>query len=215
MFSFFINIIKHFYKKEEEIIIKEEPQMTLEEKLDKLIHKYSEEYSEKVITPKDFDPNKPSILVVDDNEMVKSLYAYDFRKVDHLLQYKIKHKYNVIYALGNNAGILALQYIIRDYNIKIAILDLSLGNLYEVEDDIFIEIDGVDVAMCLEKYLPEAKYRFITAHNIEYSVGIIEEYINKSDLYLKKDIRTLTINKIDKDKDKLLISIIKENDNAE
>ncbi|EPU3828892.1 hypothetical protein ACVWU4_000872 [Campylobacter coli] len=191
----------------------EKPDIPVDVKIDKLIANNSDDYPIEVLTPKNFDKNKPSILIVDDNEYIKDLYEYDFKQLDRIANEPISSKYNIIYALGDNSGMLALQYIVRDFNIKIALLDLTLAKLYNIEEDT-LELDGVDLAIALEKYLPNTLYRFLSAHNLEYPIGILMEYLKKASKYLNRDLAAITINKSIRNKEEIFLNLIKEYENG-
>lgn len=214
-----LNLFKYFniFKKDNEVDDESddvELNIPLSVKIDKLIANSVDKYSIDKLTYKGFDKNKPSILIVDDNEYVKDIYSYDFKKMNALTSEDILSKYNIIYALGEQCGLDALNYIVRDFNIKIALLDLTLTRLYHVEDDLFMELDGIDIAIALEKYLPNTVYRFLTAHNLNYPIGIIEEYLNKSTTYLNKELPDITINKSNRNKEAIYLELIREHENA-
>ena len=206
--------IFNLFKSKTDNNTEEKPDIPVDVKIDKLIANNSDDYPIEVLTPKNFDKNKPSILIVDDNEYIKDLYEYDFKQLDRIANEPISSKYNIIYALGDNSGMLALQYIVRDFNIKIALLDLTLAKLYNIEEDTFIELDGVDLAIALEKYLPNTFYRFLSAHNLEYPIGILMEYLKKANKYLNRDLAVLTINKSIRNKEEVFLNLIKEYENG-
>jgi len=126
------------------------------------------------------DPNKESILLLDDNSGVISFLMDDFNSIkknggfDHT-------KYNVLKLDTKLAAfkLRALLYSNKKLRIKYAILDITLGGTLYSNEGRNITLDGVDSLLDILEVHPDVKYFFYTGNKLNPYIKKNEEIISK------------------------------------
>jgi len=141
-----------------------------------------------------YDSNKPTILIMDDIIDTYSLYEIDFTKMQIKYQRDIFAEFNVMVALGAEAGFIAYKYIAEKYPIDYAILDITIGSIMKFDNGEFLDIDGVDIGIAILKR-GKSKVLFSTAHTLNRKNLVMEYYITKFEEYNGGDISKYSISK--------------------
>lgn len=113
------------------------------------------------------DNSKPTLLIMDDMRLSKRIYEAEFNKIKNKYNKDPREEFNIVWALGPNAGYETIKFI-KKHNVDYSILDITLGNPIKLSDGRYIEIDGIDVAACINKYCSNSKYIFSTAHTFNF-----------------------------------------------
>lgn len=114
----------------------------------------------------EYDPNKKTILIMDDFEGIISIVLDDFDIISKIYGLDIKTDFNILCSTGNFAAFDVMNFLDKSSKkIDFAILDITLGGM-DVRDNEIIELDGVDVAFKLQDRNPDFKVLFCTGHNI-------------------------------------------------
>ena len=150
----------------------------------------------------DFDEDKPSILLVEDNEGVVNFLKEDVQYLEEngLLN---NREYNILTFTSNLAAFNfeVAQRKMCGLNIKYAILDITLGGSIMTEDG-NIKYTGVDVYEMILKYNPNVKVLFYTGNNlnpyINANAKLIEQFKN---ITKGKDIKDYILFKTSLDMD--------------
>lgn len=128
-----------------------------------------------VETDIEYDPNKPTMLILDDQESVITLFRKLLRKM------KLLDKFNIIMLSGEDVAIkiLKLLNLRQDVDIDIIITDITYGGSVKIGDKI-VDYDGVELVGILKELFPKLLYRFLTGHNVtEVSTPWIYEKYSK------------------------------------
>jgi len=138
---------------------------------------------------KDYDPNKPSVLLFDDNYGVISFLKDDLEELDEENKINLKN-YNIIEFTSKYAGFQALATL-KSYsglNIKYAIFDLTLGGgVYdEVKGNVIL--DGVDIFENVRYYNPDMRYIFFTGNKLNPYINKNKEIMDKFEKISGEDI---------------------------
>jgi len=128
----------------------------------------------------DYDANKPSILILDDNMGVVSFIKDDLVELYEDGVFDI-NKYNILTFSSQNASFI-LSAALKRYdglNIVFGIFDLTIGGGVYDEKHGNIILDGVDSMIECKELNPDMEYLFFTGNKMN-------EYITKNKLILKK-----------------------------
>jgi len=122
----------------------------------------------------DFNPNKDSILIVDDNPGIISFILDDLEELEGF------DNYNIITFDTNYAAYQfeATQQGYGGLNIKYAILDLTLGGTIPTEDGP-VKYTGVDIFQQITIFNPEVKVLFYTGNSLNDYVATSKKIINQ------------------------------------
>jgi len=140
-----------------------------------------------------YDPNKETLLIMDDIDDTYTMYEIDFDKIKLLKDKDIYARFNVVTAMGVEAGFLAYKAIQYGLKIDYAILDITVGNMIKFSNGEYLDIDGVDIGLMLLKN--DTKIIFSTVHTMNKKMLVMEYYINKFENCEGKDITDYTMNK--------------------
>ena len=104
--------------------------------------------------------------------------------------------YNVLYFIGKNVG-FSFLYFLETSNIKIdyAVLDITINTFAKVEDSV-LEIDGVDLAIYIDKKYSDCKVMFNTAHTMNPRNPTVSSYMSKFKQHFNVGIEKYSINKL-------------------
>ena len=175
-----INKIKDYFKEEVEFSIDAD--------------RYGIDKSNNVIydsyeLPKDYDCNKPTIILVDDNVTMMSILDDDLAYLDKEHSISIKD-YNVLKFSTNMAGFLYEDFLnMENIQVSFAILDITL-NGSRLCNGINVELDGVDLAISTWKRFPTANIVFYTGNTLNSHIKKIGDMRDKF-----KDFRFESIDK--------------------
>ena len=160
----------------------------------------------------EYDKDKPTIIMVDDLLPTKVLYDVAIKNIKHVKfnkdrneyevdythdnKIKVLEDYNVLYFIGKNVGFSFLHFL-ETSNIKIdyAVLDITINTLAKVDDNI-LEIDGVDLAIYIDKKYPDCKIMFNTAHTMNPRNPTVSSYMSKFKQHFNVGIEKYSINKL-------------------
>lgn len=140
-----------------------------------------------------YDSNKETLLIMDDIIDTYTMYEIDFDKIKILNNEDVFKRFNVLKAIGVEAGFLAYKAIVENIKIDYAILDITVGNMVKFDNGEYLEIDGVDIGLMLLK--KDAKIIFSTVHTMNKKMMVMEYYINKFEDCGKNDIANYTMTK--------------------
>ena len=109
----------------------------------------------------DYDTTKPTILILDDQESVITLFNKLIRRM------KLKDKFNIITLTGDDVVIKVFKLLNTQQEISIDILitDITFGGSVKVGEQI-VNYDGVELTGILKEIFPNLLYRFLTGHNV-------------------------------------------------
>lgn len=131
--------------------------------------------------PDNFDPDKPTILIMDDFiGMAQLLY-------DELARVKccdVRENFNTMLATGSFAAFTVKNMLkIGEPPIDIAFLDITLGGVIKGK-----EYDGIDIAILVKKYYPNCVIRFVTGHTLNRHNPEIFQFIKKFEEFFNEKI---------------------------
>lgn len=142
-----------------------------------------------------FDPNRKTILIMDDLPTTEVLYTVDFKNIKLEFDYDITSKFNIIMLYDRKVGFAALKFLKKKINIDYAILDINIDSLEKFDDGDYLDLDGIDIAIELIKINPKAKIIFSSAYTLNAKNPLMYDYIVK---YEKNFNKSLVENTIDK-----------------
>ncbi len=143
---------------------------------------------------REFDKNKPTILIMDDIPDTYALYQIDFNKIKIKYNEDVFTNFNVVKALGAEAGFIAYKYILSGKRLDYAILDITIGSIVKFDNGEFLDLDGVDIGIAVMRHT-NAKVLFSTAHTLNRKNMVMEYYITKFEEYCDEDITKFSISK--------------------
>jgi len=130
-----------------------------------------------------YDPKKPSIILLDDNPGVLSFLEDDLRSLN-IKDYNII-KFDSKYAGFNLVGTLKSY---KGLNIQYCIFDLTFGGGVYNEIDGNVILDGVDVLKECLYYNKDIKYFFFTGNTLNTYIKKNKEMVDKFKNITSKDI---------------------------
>lgn len=150
--------------------------------------------------------SKKNVLIVDDEETMFYIYKNCIKKMNVFCKNNknVFKNYNVYYSFNKNAGIIALDSIFKGMKIDIAFLDLTLGFTLKLDKypDVsrelmnkIIIVDGVDLAIEINKRNPDARIVFVTSHTNDFTIHSTKAYEEKFYNHFNRHIRDYYINK--------------------
>ena len=143
----------------------------------------------------EFDPNRKTILIMDDLPTTEVLYTVDFKNIKLEFDYDITSKFNIIMLYDRKVGFATLKFLKKKINIDYAILDINIDSLEKFDDGDYLDLDGIDIAIELTKINPNVKIIFSSAYTLNAKNPLMYDYIVK---YEKNFNKSLVENTIDK-----------------
>lgn len=143
----------------------------------------------------EFDPNRKTILIMDDLPTTEVLYKVDFKNIKLEFDYDITSKFNIIMLYDRKVGFATLKFLKKKINIDYAILDINIDSLEKFDDGDYLDLDGIDIAIELTKINPNVKIIFSSAYTLNAKNPLMYDYIVK---YEKNFNKSLVENTIDK-----------------
>lgn len=128
------------------------------------------------------------LLLVDDEPAMGYIYKNAFNRIQQFTSFNVYHDFDIKLAFGKVAPLIAFNTISKCKDIEYAILDLTLGYSFKVNTEMtkdpkllnrIIILDGVDLAILLNKLNPNVKLLFLTSHSNDFSISIIKPYEEK------------------------------------
>jgi CheY-like chemotaxis protein len=203
---FFINWLKKFFKKfnkqkENEFQIKNEIDNFMKNETDDALKSIADDcfiisdikdngrnhfncpvYNSFLKELNNFDKNKPSILIIDDNEGVVSFMKDDLESIGKEINID---KYNIISFSSPQAvyQFKVTQHYYDGLNIKYAIIDLTFGGIINTKHKI-IKANGIDVYWAIKLYEgDDFKFIFYTGNSLNGHVKTTKQMIEKFKKY--------------------------------
>ena len=185
MFKHFISLFNSIRNKNEDADkSKEQPREKLEgivtpDEIDNSIPEFSlDNFPDPyIVGNKD---SKYSFLIMDDLAETFFLYENDFRNIKKQTGIDIPSEFKIVKCAGDDAGFIAKKYIKNnDDDLVLAILDITLGKMFKLEDGTIIRCDGVDVAIDIFNKYPDCDVRFCSAHRLSRENLEIKKFIDK------------------------------------
>jgi hypothetical protein len=136
-----------------------------------------------------YHPDKPSILIFDDNPGVVSFLEDDINDL-HDEGIINKDNYNIIIFTSQYAAFNLLATI-KSYdgmNIKYGIFDITIGGGVYEEERGNVVLDGVDAFIECRKHNKDMNYIFFTGNKLNPYINKNKEIINKYHDYTDEDI---------------------------
>jgi len=148
-----------------------------------------------------FDRNKKSILLIDDNEGMISFLKDD---IEYLNDQELLdlNNLNLITMSGAHAAfnLEATQIKAGGLNISYAIIDITLGGT-QITDRGTIKYTGVDVFEMIHNYNPDVKFIFYTGNNLNPHIQSNARLINQFKSIYGKNIKDFILFKTSMDID--------------
>jgi hypothetical protein len=142
--------------------------------------------------PDGFDPDKPTLIILDDNQGATMLFDDDIR----LLQETRKDVAEGIQFLSitTSQAAFILKAEIDNNNIRNiigAVLDITLGG-YAIMDGVTTTLDGIDSYEIIHDRFPKAILRFFTSHTMNKKNAEIYKFMQKFNILTGEDIEDYT-----------------------
>lgn len=135
----------------------------------------------------DYDPNKKTILIMDDREEIISSVLDDLAALDNTNNFFLED-YNILTVSSKMAGFSVLDILEKAPKIEInfALLDVILGGKKNIDGKRKM-VDGVDVAIAIWEKFPNADILFFSGCIIETNDDPFS-FKNKFDKYTDDDM---------------------------
>jgi len=150
---------------------------------------------EKYRLPENYDPNKKTILLIDDNFGIISFLEDDIKHI--FKKYNLnEEEYNIITFSSQDAAIKTIFLTLneKDFKVDYAIIDLTYGAIIKTDNG-NVKFNGVDVLCYLYKKNPNIKFIFYTGNALNKSIKTINDMIDKFKKCYGKDLDEFVINK--------------------
>ena len=143
------------------------------------------------------NPDKEkTILTLDDVLYTNFLYIEDIRKIKEKYGLDVYKDFKIVRCLGPNAGLMAYKYFIIDKNpCDFGLLDITLGQRVNVTGSWHMELDGMDIAKYILELNPNFKFVLCTAHTINKTNYVVNNYNNKCKKLFGKELDAYYLNK--------------------
>lgn len=172
--------------------VEDERDLTVEEMLDLL------DYSKftKPLFVNSYDPNRKTIILLDDLVPTKFLYEIAMEDIDKSTNTVFLEKFNVIYFFGKNIGFSFIDFLrTTDIKIDYAILDITI-NTYTRVKNTTLDLDGVDLAIEINKKYPDCTILFNSAHTMNPRNPTVSNFMGKFKKHFGIGLESQSIDKM-------------------
>lgn len=172
--------------------VEEDRDLTIEEMLDLL------DYSKftKPLFVSGYDPNRKTIILLDDLVPTKFLYEIAMEDIDKSTNTVFLEKFNVIYFFGKNIGFSFIDFLrTTDIKIDYAILDITI-NTYTRVKNTTLDLDGVDLAIEINKKYPNCTILFNSAHTMNPRNPTVSNFMGKFKKHFGIGLESQSIDKM-------------------
>lgn len=142
-----------------------------------------------------YDPNRKTILILDDLPSTEVLYMVDFKNIDVEYKLNIEEKFNIIMLYDRKVGFAALKFLKKNIKIDYAILDINIDSLEKFDNGDYIDLDGIDIGIELTNINPNVKIIYSSAYTLNIRNPLMFEYITKYEEHFKQSLVEHTIDK--------------------
>ena len=143
----------------------------------------------------EYDPNRKTILIMDDLPTTEVLYTVDFKNIKLEFGYDVDDKFNIIMLYDRKVGFAALKFFKKNIKIDYAILDINIDSLEKFDDGDYLDLDGIDIAIELVKINQDVKIIFSSAYTLNARNPLMYDYIVKYENNFNKSLVENTIDK--------------------
>jgi len=142
--------------------------------------------------PEGFDPKRPTLIILDDNQGATMLFEDDIRYVQRERKDIASGVQFLSITTSQAAFILKAEIDSKHIqNVIGAVLDITLGG-YAIVDGHTITLDGIDMYEMLHKRFSKAALRFFTSHTMNKKNAEIFKFMQKFFALTNKDIQEYT-----------------------
>jgi len=158
-----------------------------------------------------YDPMKPTILILDDNEGATMLFEKTIREISE--KYKCDVEDIQFVKITTTLAVFMLEQEIKKGTIRNvigAILDITFGG-HAVKGGKLVMYDGIDAYKIIKNRFPNAIIRFYTSHSMNPKNIDVNKFMKKFSTFSGKDIRDFTYIKdpFSNSREEMLLDIIK------
>lgn len=175
-------------------IVVSKPSVMVKSKEDILKEINLEDYQDEVYI-NEFNPNRKTLLIIDDLPTTEVLYSVDFKHIKSDFEFDINKKFNIIMLYDRKVGFAALKFLKKKIKIDYAILDINIDSLEKFDNGDYLDLDGIDLAMELVKENSSVKIIFSSAYTLNVRNPLMYEYITKYEQHFNKSLVENTIDK--------------------
>lgn len=156
---------------------------------------------------KEIDKDLPILLFVEDYEDMRSAYRIVLNNISKQVGKSVYDSFNICEAYGKFCGGTALKFV-NETKVDYAILDITLGEVINVNEGGYVFINGIDIAIEILKKNPEAKILFLTGHTLNDRYPAFKEYIEKFRKHTGKNIIDHYLKKSDVNDESFLLEFL-------
>jgi hypothetical protein len=142
--------------------------------------------------PDGFDPDKPTLIILDDNQGATMLFDDDIRALQETRKDLTEGIQFLSITTSQAAFILKAEIDNNNIrNIIGAVLDITLGG-YAIMDGLTTTLDGIDSYEIIHERFPKATLRFFTSHTMNKKNAEIYKFMQKFNVLTGEDIEDYT-----------------------
>ena len=177
-----------------EIVVEKAPEKIIKSREEILQELNLENYQNEVYI-NEFKEGRPTLFILDDLPSTEILYTIDFKNINNDYNFDVEEKFNVIMVYGRKVGFAALKFFKKNIKIDYAILDITIDSLEKFDNGDYLDLDGIDIAIELNRICKDTKIIFSSAHTLNVRNNLMLEYITKYENHFKNDITKHSIDK--------------------
>jgi len=145
-----------------------------------------------LVYPKGFDPDKPTIIILDDSAGATLLFDDTIKELQEDASTGAADIQFI--KISTPQAVFMLQREIYDgslRNIVGAVLDITIGG-YAIIDGNTVILDGIDAYKIIEENFPKAVMRFFTSHSMNEKNAEIYKFMKKYEDHTGENINSKT-----------------------
>lgn len=157
--------------------------------------KHSEEFKFCNLYSSDFDSNKDSILLIDENKAITNILIDDLKDLEKKYNFNMNN-YNLIVVAGPNSA-LNFEQLYKSYknlNIKYAIIGITSGGEKIVRGK-YVKLSGIDVFDLLCRHDKNLKCLFYV-QSLNYNIKSIKQKIDRFKRIVGEDLKGYVLQNI-------------------